>query len=739
MKVTNRHLEIELAAAGALRGVVFQGKNFICDHGDDTLFRFQLRDSSGAPLRLGSDAFATVETRMERRGGEQFVFLSFSDCPASPAVRATVTLRLPDHESMSYWHIRIETIPAEHYCEWIDFPRLHCRNHLAGHGGEDTFFWPGSEGSLFREFATREASGFAGALLEYPLTGVGGYYPGPCPMQFQALCSPDGSLYMGCHDLTHSPKGIDVTYGPAGEIVPSFQFFTGGDFPAAVELPFELVLGGFTGDWQDACDIYRHWLECRDRALPVKLEHNPEVPAWLTDSPVLLIYPVKGDGADTGSLTGNCYFPYENALPMVDFYHDLWDSRIMALLMHWEGTAPWAPPYVWPPFGGEAMLRDFAGKLHESDNLLGVYCSGTGWTQTSSIDPSYRRDDQFEREQLRNEMCTGPAGEMFARVCNGGPGQGQRIGYELCPAREWTVNTVTGEIAGILRAQVDYLQFFDQNQGCSAPLCYSREHGHPGAPGAWETAAMRALLDAAAATVRSARPPVVLGCENAAAQPYIRNLQLNDLRNHLAWRYAEPVPAYSYLFHEYINNFTGNGVCLALWFDYRKSPWFLLYRTAYSFISGEILSVVMKDNMQMHWSWVCRWDEPPPDQEPLRILIGNLNGWRRQRGRNFLVFGRMEKNFPVQCARQTLYFTAPRSPAELPAVLSSHWSHRDRHAVFVVNASTEEQEFQLDFGRDCHGKYCVDARSGTSDGAFSGRHLNRKLAPLSAVMIEINM
>lgn len=88
-------------------------------------------------------------------------------------------------------------------------------------------------------------------------------------------------------------------------------------------------------------------------------------------------------------------------------------------------------------------------------------------------------------------------------------------------------------------------------------------------------------------------------------------------------------PAYSMLFHEYINNFTGNGVCLAGWFDRRKSPQFLQFRMAYSFISGEVLSVTLKKHGEIHWSWVCDWEEDGPDQEILQELIGNLNDMRR--------------------------------------------------------------------------------------------------------------
>ena len=84
----------------------------------------------------------------------------------------------------------------------------------------------------------------------------------------------------------------------------------------------------------------------------------------------------------------------------------------MALPMHWEGTAPWAPPYVWPPFGGEEAFKRFIDKLHEKGNLAGVYCSGIGWTTQSVLVPSYQTKELYEQEHMDEVMCQTPTGDI---------------------------------------------------------------------------------------------------------------------------------------------------------------------------------------------------------------------------------------------------------------------------------------------------------------------------------------
>lgn len=633
-------------------------------------FILQFRDIIGNPIRISRNDFSQC-TVSEKDG----VFrISHSECRKIPGMQVNITVsKYPDG---IHWNIAVEHENPYIKTEWVDFPRVSIARKTA-----EKWLLPFAEGTLISDLDSREKrNGFKCEYAEYPMTGVSGFYPGPAAMQFEACYGESGGLFILCADPSHAPKSIDVkTDGPdACRLM--LQHFTGGENSPG----YDVVFSGFQGDWQDAAELYRSWMEKNDPYLPSKLSDT--MPEWLMESPVFLIYPVKGTGMDNGDLTPNEYYPYENALPVVERYRQMWGGSFVALLMHWEGTAPWAPPYVWPPFGGEKELKEFIDSMHENGDCVGLYASGIGWTMRSMTDKSYTLEDRFRKEHVDGEIAIGPRGERCSSVCNGL--QGQRLGYDLCPAREFTEKTVRNEISKAAALGVDYLQYFDQNQGGAAPLCYAKDHGHPELPGAWETDAMRKLFQKAVESGSG----MVIGCENAAAQPYLGFCRLNDLRYHLAWKTGGiPVPLYPFLFHEYTSGFSGNGVCLSFWIDMKKSPIFILWQLAWNFAYGNFLSVVLKDGGKIHWNWALPWDAPEPDQASVCELMKNLTFWRRELSRNYLAFGRMLKNPEAICKKITVS-RVQYGPVELPAIISAAWQGLDgKKIILLVNCSGSEE------------------------------------------------
>ena len=703
-------IRLSFNSEGGVSSLQYDGVEFSAPESDSGLFIFQMRDLVGNPLRLNRTDFKIV-TQENKEGHFQ---LRFSECVRYPGTSVRITATIRDAEIR--WRIAISPGSDDFKVEWIDFPRLRLRRFPDG-----KFLLPFAEGTLVDSLWERERTAdFRSEYAEYPMTGISGFYPGPVAMQFEAYYSGNGGLYFGCYDPDHAPKSIDASPDGNDAIRLLLQHFTGGESAVG----YEILTVGFHGDWQDAAEIYRNWMEHSDPFIPAKLKRR--MPQWLADSPILLIYPVKGSGLDTGGVTPNEYFPYCNALDIVASYRERWNCRIMALLMHWEGTAPWAPPYVWPPYGGEAALAQFVEAMHHNHDLVGLYGSGIAWTQKSMIDPSYDRSEQFNAQNIKKDICIGPRGEAFSRVCNGN--RGQRIGYDLCPAQEFTARTVTQEISAAVRLGIDYFQYFDQNQGGAAPFCYSKAHNHPSIPGAWLTQAMRGLFEEA----EKAASPMILGCENAAAEPYLQSCRLNDLRNHLAWGTGGiPVPLYPFLFHEYTSGFSGNGVCLSNWVDLERTPFFLQWELAWNFACGNILSVVLKDGGKIHWHWALPWSAPEPEQQPLNDLIGNLTAWRRGKAAEYLVAGRMEKVPPLACGSQTVYLHN-RAPVQVPSVISVAWSKNGKRAMLLVNYGDKAEPCRIDFIEKKTGT--VISRDGES--CFESASMLLQVPPLDALLLE---
>lgn len=698
-----------------------------------TLFTLTFLDEQGERIELDStdpDCFQIESVRKDGTALIQMQYIMKQD-----EIHVQVDIRCPEDDAMTYWRLKVTNL-TDLILESIDFPGVTIPNDLISTGGDATILWPGIEGVLIEDADIREKSEWLRYRPgDYPDKGICGLYPGGSTTQFMSYYGDNGGLYMGAHDADSNVKSIEF-FKADGGIKLLFRLYPGGIQRGEFVMEYDMVLGCYCGDWHDAADIYRRWLERSAMLNLLPIPENTALPEWYKESPLVVIYPVRGE-KDTGDMSPNEYFPYGRALPHVERLSERLGSKIMVLLMHWEGTAPWAPPYVWPPMGGEVMFREFVDELHAKGNLIGLYCSGIGWTNESVIVSEYRREEEYKENQLSKVMCAARDGSVpLSNMCKGV----QRFGHDMCPTETFTQTTVLKEFSEMVRSGVDYVQFFDQNIGGRAFFCYSRQHNHPPAPGKWQVDAMRGLMQEMVQLCEQEGKKVLLGTEAAPAEPFIPYMLLNDLRFNIGYFIGKPVPLFQYLYHEYVNNFLGNQTTVGEIIDMHKSPDNLLYRTAYSFVAGEMLSVVLKEEGKIHWDWGTPWSVSDPNQDDIMTLIRNLNDWRRGAALPYLCYGRMLKPWQLEgVSERTIALKRRERDLQVPALLTSRWiSPEGKQAQIIVNHTKEIQTCSVRLGE----KEAIEMRLMAQDGRVSrvgGSHVRKTIVsiePLSAVLIE---
>ncbi len=563
---------------------------------------------------------------------------------------------------------------GENMIEWIEVMPLILPS-LRGEGGalNGEMLYPYNEGAIVDSVQMRQASGLGSIEPEYPSRGSYLIFPNMICSQMMAYLydGDDGraALYLGAHDASRGVKGIDFNSAKDGvEMI--FRCFCGVDYGADYEAGFPFVIKPVSGDWEAAAEVYRTWFEENLPKRLAKIADNKTLPDWYEDNPFVISYPVRGIHDMDIPMNPNGLYPYTNGLPLIDEIAEKTDARLLVLLMHWEGTAPWAPPYVWPPYGDPDNFDEYLEALHARGHMLGVYCSGFGYTINSNL-VDYNCAEAYEKNGLEAGMCAAPNGEIsISRICIG-----QRSGYDICPASELGKSILADAYLPLLTSKVDYAQILDQNHGGGQYFCYSKEHGHAPAPGPWMTENMQNLLGEWNDTAGR----ILLGCESAAAEPFIGNLLFSDNRFPLCYLIGRPVPLYAYFYHEYVRNFMGNQICC----PFPTTMDTLCYRLGYSFSIGDCMTVVLcPDGALMH-SWGTRDFVHTPDKEKALAFVARMMKFYREEAKPFLYNGRMIEGLPVECG------LAPFGH-NLPEILSSAWEADGKRVQILINAFDED-------------------------------------------------
>lgn len=654
--------------------IIFFGKeNNLLSDIQPPLFRLQYRNENGTAQEI--TAFDAAKKRVLSEIGDtiELQFSEFKDGEFS------VKVIIRADESMTYW--KIETDVVNKQLEWVEFPSIAVKDTFLGAGGESKILLPYNEGVLIDDIDLRYQNEQGYTEPKYPSEGKFAMCPGMMSTPLMAVINSPMSIYFAAHDSEKNTRNIDF-YRYEDGVKLQMRLYPGVDTPT-YRTECETVLGVFDGDWYEAATIYRDWFEKKSTDEFTKICENHKLPDWYAESPVILAYAVRGH-YDMDIMEPNKLFPYINGLSMVKEFSEKLDSPIMALLMHWEGTAPWAPPYVWPPYGGEQSLRDFADALHAEGQYVGLYCSGLGWTQTSNL-LDYSMEEKFEKEHLADVMCTAPDGSLpHSKICTG-----QRVGYDMCPSQLFCKETIANEAEKMISSGVDYIQLLDQNHGGTPYFCYSKTHGHPPVPGKWQSDALKEIMCQIKSNPKAEK--VLFGCESAAAEVFIPEFAFSDNRFELNYMLGVPVPLYAFIYHTYVNNFMGNQVCGEEIMDCHVSKDNLLYRIAYSFTAGDMLTLVITDEGKVQWSWGQRnfADDYMPDSDSAITLVKNLNAWRRSWTKKYLHTGEMIRPFvEVQCEGHAIL--AGKRQMRVENVLMSAYRADDNTAGQVlVNYSNQ--------------------------------------------------
>jgi hypothetical protein len=670
---------------GSLAALHTKEKQLLCEQaGEAPLFDLRLIDQSGQFSNVSAHDARAVAVAQDTAAGPGTIIGTFADFADYPGLTVMTRLAIDADQDQLNWNLSLIN-DTDFIIEIIDYPRLVVPSDVGPGPTQAKIFWPFTEGCVVEDISL---SRFRAHPLLYPSSGGDPVYPGAITMQFMAYYDSKGGIYFAAHDPEPVPKAIEC-FPDRGGIRLSFKAFCAVDRRSTYTMPYPMVMQAFHGDWLDAAEIYRCQVEQSYR-LPAKTWQRTDLPTWQKASPIVVIYPPRSIRG-TGYMGPNEFFPYENAIKYLDDLAEAIDAQLLTLLTYWEGSAPWAPPYIWPPYGGEASFLSYVRQMHERGHYIGVYGSGIGWTDESLLCPEYTMRAFREENHLTECVCTGPDGSMVSKLC-----VTIRNGLDLCPACETTRDIAVAEVAKVLGAGVDFIQFFDQNIGGRGYACYSDRHGHLPAYGAWSVQAMKEIYGRINTMIASGGYDSAIGCESSPADCFIADLTYNDLRYNWACNFGRPVPALSYVFHEYLINFMGNQCAFTKTFPIEKNPDSLLFRLAYSLIAGDQLTLVIKSGGEIHWEWGMSWLQPGPRQKNILTAVRNFNAMRKGRGLPFLNFGRMLKPNPISCANAYVLTRNDGSQLVFEGLPTSKWQAPDGSvAQFIANHYDEPMRVQV--------------------------------------------
>lgn len=432
---------------------------------------------------VASDHPARFVHEIKRDGDAVELALEWRGCPIADAhgtLDARATVRLAKSDPLSRWRLRIDPKGSDVGPWSIEFPVV------------------GSLGVARDSAGAHEQLAAClkqGTLHESPSSGikVGDWYPSGYFSQFMTYwCGPSGpdgiddpraasNLYLATYDADSNLKGFFTR--PDG--LNSFAMYVEHQPPGmgvagqSFETNYDAIVGSFSGDWYDACQVYRQWATKQVWCSHGTVDVSNDIPDWFKKN--VLTFRPSG--------------PPEVMVPKMLRLHEFFGPDLPSFTNWYEGT--WDTKHIFSHLPtllpGRADLDSTLATLAKNDMRVVAYSCLEMWA-----------DDHpdFKTRGLASATIEPDGTPKHIEW---------KPGHQVLPcpaAAEYQVEQ-TKAIVDAVKAH-DIKGVYLDLLSCAPYPCYSTSHGHARGGGDWWVKGYRKICGDIRSQARAVEPEFVM-------------------------------------------------------------------------------------------------------------------------------------------------------------------------------------------------------------------------------------
>lgn len=429
-------------------------------------------------------------------------------------LQVIASIEVVEKDSISLWGLRIEGID-QHSIEKVVYPIVGGITNSA----QSQMAIPSWMGHLYPNPKSE---------LAHRTTRMARWvYPGMFSMQFLSIYDPQESgFYAASNDAKSHQKEFVVRLNDAQQLVSEQIHFPEYKQDMGVyEMPYQAVIGGFSGDWLTAAMMYRAWGTAQDWAKNSRLSNN-KTADWLKNTSLW----VWNRGRVEEVLQ-----PAEEAQSKL--------GLPVSVLWHWWHNSSYDdtfPDYIPPRDGRKVFVEGIERAKQKNINAI-VYMNQLQWAKST---PSWSAEGA-ERFAARNK--DGSTTDHVYNIFSG------RSLTNMCIATDFWRNKYTSIADTVLNKYGVSGIYMDQ--ACLSRMCFDKSHGHNlGGGNYWMQGSARLTEQIRQRTDASIRNAITLSGEGVSESwlPYLDAfLALQVSMERYAGIGAVPIPLFQAVYHPY--------------------------------------------------------------------------------------------------------------------------------------------------------------------------------------------